>query len=253
MKSKNSLFFRSFKQKENLLGSSKLQSFGLRKKKKKWNFLLKNQNQENTALYSLEDGGNLRQWLQLDPLSRTFSLHWREKQSLKNHYLIQRETTWKAYVKEAKKYKNQASSTNFSQEKLRFLSLWESRLEIALFKAHFVPSIRQGRQLILHGFVKVNGQKVTKPSRLLNLEDKVSLDLTKKMQAELKRNLLSTVFFQKSGQTFSLKDYSFIYLPHYLEVHYESLTFIFSEEPNPQQMLWPYPLNISYIPLDGLK
>ena len=253
MTAKHSIFFRSFKEKENLLGSAKLQKFALRRKKNKWAFLLKNQNQEDQPLYSLNDGGNLRQWLELDSLSRRFSLSWKEKQSLKNHYLIKRETTWKAYVTKAKQKRDLKEKAQFSQEKMRFLSFWESRLDLALFKAHFVPSILQGRQWILHGFLKVNGKKVRKPSRLLKIGDKVSLHLTEKMEENLRENLKSTAFFQKSGKEFPLNKYSFPYLPHYLEIHYPSLTFILSEKPNPQQLLWPYPVNLSYIPLDGLN
>lgn len=247
MNLKNSLFYRSFKQKENLTGSAKLQKFGLRKKKNKWAFLLKNQNSEKDPLYSLEDGGSFRDWMELDPLSRTFSLHWKEKQSLKNHYLVKRETTWKAYIKEAKKKRKEKEKTNFSQEKIRFLQIWESRLDLALFKAHLLPSLLQSRQWILHGFVKINGERVRKPSRLLKVGDMVSLDINETMTKELKAVLKSSAFFQKSSKDSSLMDYPFPYLPHYLEVHYQSLSFVYSEKPDPEKMLWPYPINLAYI------
>jgi ribosomal protein S4 len=36
----------------------------------------------------------------------------------------------------------------------------ERRLDMAVHRAMFASSARQGRQLVLHGFVKVNGKKV---------------------------------------------------------------------------------------------
>ena len=40
----------------------------------------------------------------------------------------------------------------------------ERRLDIAIFRAMFASSARQARQFVVHGYVKVNGKKVSKPS-----------------------------------------------------------------------------------------
>lgn len=37
----------------------------------------------------------------------------------------------------------------------------ERRLDVAVWRALFVSSVKQGRQFILHGSVKVNGRKVS--------------------------------------------------------------------------------------------
>ena len=37
----------------------------------------------------------------------------------------------------------------------------ERRLDLAVFRAMFASSARQGRQFVTHGFVKVNGKKVS--------------------------------------------------------------------------------------------
>jgi ribosomal protein S4 len=56
-----------------------------------------------------------------------------------------------------------------------FLSLWESRLDICLWKANLVPSISISRELIHSGFIEVNGKIVKKQSKLLQKGDFVQI------------------------------------------------------------------------------
>jgi len=42
----------------------------------------------------------------------------------------------------------------------------ERRLDTAVFRAMFASSIRQARQFVIHGSVKVNGKKVDRPPPL---------------------------------------------------------------------------------------
>ena len=42
-------------------------------------------------------------------------------------------------------------------------ALTERRLDTAIFRALFASSTRQARQFVVHGYVKVNGQKVRLP------------------------------------------------------------------------------------------
>jgi ribosomal protein S4 len=43
----------------------------------------------------------------------------------------------------------------------------ERRLDTAIFRALFASSVRQARQFVIHGQVKVNGKKVRTPSGLV--------------------------------------------------------------------------------------
>ena len=44
----------------------------------------------------------------------------------------------------------------------------ERRLDVAVWRALFVSSVKQGRQFILHGSVKVNGRKVCSAPLILD-------------------------------------------------------------------------------------
>lgn len=57
-----------------------------------------------------------------------------------------------------------------------FLNLFESRLDIALYKAKFSLSVRSSRQLISHGKILVNYNKVTNPSYTLKTGDLISIN-----------------------------------------------------------------------------
>ncbi|KAF2667169.1 alpha-L RNA-binding motif-containing protein [Microthyrium microscopicum] len=52
----------------------------------------------------------------------------------------------------------------------------ERRLDQAIFRSLLACSVRQARQAVVHGHVKVNGQKFTHPSYLLNPGDMFSVD-----------------------------------------------------------------------------
>lgn len=40
----------------------------------------------------------------------------------------------------------------------------ERRIDVAIFRALFASSVRQARQFVVHGAVKINGQKVSRPA-----------------------------------------------------------------------------------------
>ncbi|KAJ3488213.1 hypothetical protein NLG97_g6242 [Lecanicillium saksenae] len=70
----------------------------------------------------------------------------------------------------------------------------ERRLDTAIFRAMFATSVRQARQFVLHGAVKVNGKKLLHPSYQLNPGDMFQVDIEKVMYAtgvqKSKSNLL---------------------------------------------------------------
>ena len=56
-----------------------------------------------------------------------------------------------------------------------FMCLLESRLDIVLLKSYFALNIRNARQLISHGHVKVNGKVIKINSLILKCGDKVTI------------------------------------------------------------------------------
>lgn len=79
----------------------------------------------------------------------------REKQKVKRIYGV--------LEKRFRRYYNQALKTE-SNTGLRLLQLLETRLDNIVFRSQFAPSRRTARQLVNHGHVLVDGQKVTIPS-----------------------------------------------------------------------------------------
>ncbi|KAM4064691.1 s4 domain-containing protein [Hirsutella rhossiliensis] len=55
----------------------------------------------------------------------------------------------------------------------------ERRLDTAVFRALFASSVRQARQFVIHGAVKVNGKKMVHPSYQLNPGDMFQVDVEK--------------------------------------------------------------------------
>ena len=55
------------------------------------------------------------------------------------------------------------------------LSLLERRLDNIVYRLGFAPPLLAARQLVVHGHILVNGQKVDRPSNLLREGDVVSL------------------------------------------------------------------------------
>jgi small subunit ribosomal protein S4 len=58
---------------------------------------------------------------------------------------------------------------------LNLLQLLERRLDNAVFRAGYAPTIPAARQLITHGHIIVNGRRVNKPSFLIKQGHKLSL------------------------------------------------------------------------------
>jgi ribosomal protein S4 len=50
----------------------------------------------------------------------------------------------------------------------------ESRLDVIIFRSHFVLSLRNSQQLIVHGFVYINGLRVTKKNYLVKIGDVIT-------------------------------------------------------------------------------
>jgi small subunit ribosomal protein S4 len=59
-----------------------------------------------------------------------------------------------------------------------FLKLFESRLDVVLYRAKFSQSIKTARQLILHGKIFVNGKLIRIKSYKLKTGDLISVEHT---------------------------------------------------------------------------
>lgn len=55
------------------------------------------------------------------------------------------------------------------------LILLERRLDNIIYRMHFASSRKQGRQLVSHGHIMVNGRKVTIPSYIVKADDEIRI------------------------------------------------------------------------------
>lgn len=95
-----------------------------------------------------------------------YGLQLREKQKVKRIYGI-RERQFQNYFKEALGSKERTGEV--------LLQLIERRLDNVLYRVGFAKTRPQARQMVSHGLVKVNGRRVTIPSLLVKVGDKIAL------------------------------------------------------------------------------
>lgn len=89
-----------------------------------------------------------------------------EKQRLRNYYEVM-EKQFKNYVKKALKDPGTTGEA--------LIQLLETRLDNMVYRLNFSRSIRQARQMVVHGHILVNGKKVDRPSYQVEPGDVVSL------------------------------------------------------------------------------
>jgi small subunit ribosomal protein S4 len=95
-----------------------------------------------------------------------YGLQLREKQKAKRIYFTL-ETQFRNYFEKA------AKSQGVTGELL--LQQLERRLDNVVFRMGFALARRQGRQLVRHGHVSVNGRKVNIPSYQVNVGDEITV------------------------------------------------------------------------------
>lgn len=87
--------------------------------------------------------------------------------------------------KQFKRYVDQAlKSDNQNQELMRQL---ETRLDNTVHRFGFAPTIPAARQLVSHGFVKLDGNKVDRPSYQVRSGQTLTLDKARFLSSELKK------------------------------------------------------------------
>jgi len=95
-----------------------------------------------------------------------YAIQLREKQKAKRIYGIL-EKQFKNYFKKAERAKGATGEV--------LLQCLERRLDNLVYRACFANSRSEARQLVGHGFVKVNGRKVDIPSFLIKAGDEVEM------------------------------------------------------------------------------
>ena len=129
-----------------------------------------------------------------------YGIRLKEKQKLRFHYGVT-ETQLLNYVKKARKSKGSTG--------ILLLQLLEMRLDNVVFRLGMAPTIAAARQIILHGHIQLNGEKITIPSYQLRAKDKISIS-----QKKQSRELIASF---KETSTSSLKQ-----LPLYLSFQNEN-------------------------------
>ena len=110
--------------------------------------------------------------------SSQYGIRLETKQKLRFHYGVT-ERQLVRYVKKAR-------SLNGSTGKL-LLKLLEMRLDNTIFRAGLAPTIPAARQMINHGYILVNNNKMNIPSYQCQLNDKISFKQSKKIPSLIKK------------------------------------------------------------------
>ena len=122
-----------------------------------------------------------------------------EKQRLKAYYGVL-EKQFANYVHKAEKSRESTGTV--------LIQLLECRLDNIVYRLGLASSIRQARQMVVHGHILVNGKKVDRPSFGLNVGDVVSLREKSQSNAMFKENFenseLNTLpYIEKNMEKFS--------------------------------------------------
>ncbi len=124
-----------------------------------------------------------------------------EKQRLRAYYEVM-EKQFRRYVKAAIK---DSETTGDS-----LIKRLECRLDNLVYRMGFSSSIRQSRQMVVHGHILVNGKKVDRPSFSVSVGDVISLREKSRKNEMFRDNFLNNVSFlypyiTKNGTDFSGK------------------------------------------------
>ena len=124
-----------------------------------------------------------------------------EKQKIKGYYGI--------LEKQLRRYFAAAVSKKGKTGDI-LMSILECRLDNMVYRIGIGSSIRQARQLVTHGHIRVNGQKITIPSYQVKVGDTISLKEKTRSNAHLNAYYLdmqafSVPYIEKQREEFSGK------------------------------------------------
>lgn len=196
---------------ENLWSSTKISRFN----KKKW---AKVKNQKLGVYYPQKSTDQVH----LQPSVYLYGNRLRAKQKLRKFYGNITEKHFQRLFKKSIQHDN-------------LLGLLESRLDTILFRMNFVSTPFAARQLISHGSILVNGEKVNIKSTLLKPGD--CIEVSKKAWPRIFEGLMER--FQSE---------EFIRpVPNYIEVNFSILKGIFLYEPKLDEIGFGVPMNIGLV------
>lgn len=138
-----------------------------------------------------------------------------EKQRLRAYYGISE----KQLVKIFKKSKNNKNL----QTGAAMVQLLETRFDNMVYKMGFASSIRQARQMVVHGHILVNGKKVNIPSYNIEVGDILSLRDKSRSNDMFKNNFITSInnipkYIDKNIEDFSAK---LVMLPNREDINIE--------------------------------
>ncbi|KAI8622653.1 hypothetical protein BC830DRAFT_1249602 [Chytriomyces sp. MP71] len=106
----------------------------------------------------------------------------------------------------------------------------ERRLDVVVFRSHFASSIFEARTTVVHGHVRVNGEKCPYPARRLLPGDMVTINPNIQSQTDI------LAAKHPNARRFHPQPYMapWMFIPAYLEVCYNTCSTIFLRTPLPQ-------------------
>ncbi len=123
-----------------------------------------------------------------------------EKQRLRAYYQVP-ENQMLMYFDKARKSKEQTGHA--------LVKLLETRLDNMVYRAGFASSIRQARQMVVHGHIHVNGHKIDRPSYQIEVGDEISLREKSRSNEMFKENFAGQAspypYITKDENKFSAK------------------------------------------------
>ena len=120
-----------------------------------------------------------------------YGLQLLEKQRLRAYYGVL-EKQFRNYVKKAEKSKESTG--------VALIQMLECRLDNVVYRLGFANSIRQARQMVVHGHILVNGKKVDMPSFAVQVGDEVSL----------REKSRTNVMFKENFESGALNEYPYL-------------------------------------------
>ncbi len=143
-----------------------------------------------------------------------YGLRLEEKQKVRLNYGVS-ERQLMRYMKQARRSKGSTG--------LALLQLLELRLDCIVFRLGMAPTIPAARQVVSHGHIQVNGQKVNIPSYNCRVGDVITV-----RNKQASRKLIATY-----------ADYPGLFLPDYLDFNKEILKGTIKEVPPREQICAP--------------
>lgn len=141
------------------------------------------------------NNGQARDGKKLSP----YGIQLLEKQRLRGYYEVM-EKQFKRYVLSAKK--------SHEQTGIKLVQTLECRLDNLVYRMNFARSIRQARQMVVHGHLLVNGKKVDIPSYAVAVGDVITLREASKSLPYYRDNFFETRLFSLPYITYDLENYT---------------------------------------------